>query len=215
MRVKYEKQLDKLRFELNQMGRYICKSIDDSMNALKTGNLELANEVKNNESEIIELERQIEADCVKLIMKQQPVAGDLRFISQALKMINYMGRIGRQSADIAEIIIMLTDGKSVPHLINLEPLSELTVKNVSDAVSAYTTEDTELAKSVIINEDEIDKYFDEVKVEIVEKIKTGVEDSVKLIDLLMISKYLERIGDHAERIAKGLDYSISSDSQKG
>lgn len=215
MRVKYEKQLDKLRFELNQMGRYISKSIDDSMNALKTGNLELANEVKNNESEIIELERQIEADCVKLIMKQQPVAGDLRFISQALKMINYMGRIGRQSADIAEIIIMLTDGKSVPHLINLEPLSELTVKNVSDAVSAYTTEDTELAKSVIINEDEIDKYFDEVKVEIVEKIKTGVEDSVKLIDLLMISKYLERIGDHAERIAKGLDYSISSDSQKG
>lgn len=209
MRVIYEKQLNKLKIELNEMGRYITQSIEDSMKALKTRDMELAKTVKENESEIIELERQIETRCVKLIMKQQPVAGDLRFISQAMKMINYMGRIGRQSADIAEIIILMVNGKDIPTLTNLDRMSEITVKNVLDAVCSYTNSDADLAKSVIINEDKIDKCFDMVKTEIIEKLRSGEDNSAILIDLLMISKYLERIGDHAERIAIGLSYSIA------
>ncbi|WP_425539271.1 phosphate signaling complex protein PhoU [Microaceticoccus formicicus] len=209
MRVIYEKQLNKLKIELNEMGRYITQSIEDSMKALKTRDMELAKTVKENESEIIELERQIETRCVKLIMKQQPVAGDLRFISQAMKMINYMGRIGRQSADIAEIIILMVNGKDIPTLTNLDRMSEITVKNVLDAVCSYTNSDADLVKSVIINEDKIDKCFDMVKTEIIEKLRSGEDNSAILIDLLMISKYLERIGDHAERIAIGLSYSIA------
>lgn len=209
MRVIYEKQLNKLKIELNEMGRYITQSIEDSMKALKTRDMELAKTVKENESEIIELERQIETRCVKLIMKQQPVAGDLRFISQAMKMINYMGRIGRQSADIAEIIILMVNGKDIPTLTNLDRMSEITVKNVLDAVCSYTNSDADLAKSVIMNEDKIDKCFDMVKTEIIEKLRSGEDNSAILIDLLMISKYLERIGDHAERIAIGLSYSIA------
>lgn len=209
MRVIYEKQLNKLKVELNEMGRYITQSIEDSMKALKTRDMELAKTVKENESEIIELERQIETRCVKLIMKQQPVAGDLRFISQAMKMINYMGRIGRQSADIAEIIILMMNGEDIPTITNLDRMSEITVKNVLDAVCSYTNSDADLAKSVIINEDNIDKCFDMVKTEIIEKLRSGEDNSAILIDLLMISKYLERIGDHAERIAIGLSYSIA------
>lgn len=209
MRVIYEKQLNKLKVELNEMGKYITQSIEDSMKALKTRDMELAKTVKENESEIIELERQIETRCVKLIMKQQPVAGDLRFISQAMKMINYMGRIGRQSADIAEIIILMMNGEDIPTITNLDRMSEITVKNVLDAVCSYTNSDADLAKSVIINEDNIDKCFDMVKTEIIEKLRSGEDNSAILIDLLMISKYLERIGDHAERIAIGLSYSIA------
>ncbi len=209
MRVIYEKQLNKLKIELNEMGRYITQSIEDSMKALKTRDMELAKTVKENESEIIELERQIETRCVKLIMKQQPVAGDLRFISQAMKMINYMGRIGRQSADIAEIIILMVNGEDIPTITNLDRMSEITVKNVLDAVCSYTNSDADLAKSVIMNEDNIDKCFDMVKTEIIEKLRSGEDNSAILIDLLMISKYLERIGDHAERIAIGLSYSIA------
>ena len=189
--------------------RYITQSIEDSMKALKTRDMELAKTVKENESEIIELERQIETRCVKLIMKQQPVAGDLRFISQAMKMINYMGRIGRQSADIAEIIILMVNGEDIPTITNLDRMSEITVKNVLDAVCSYTNSDADLAKSVIMNEDNIDKCFDMVKTEIIEKLRSGEDNSAILIDLLMISKYLERIGDHAERIAIGLSYSIA------
>lgn len=209
MRVIYEKQLNKLKIELNEMGRYITQSIEDSMKVLKTRDMELAKTVKENESEIIELERQIETRCVKLIMKQQPVAGDLRFISQAMKMINYMGRIGRQSADIAEIIILMVNGEDIPTITNLDRMSEITVKNVLDAVCSYTNSDADLAKSVIMNEDNIDKCFDMVKTEIIEKLRSGEDNSAILIDLLMISKYLERIGDHAERIAIGLSYSIA------
>ncbi len=208
MRIIYEKQLTKLKGELREMGAFISEALANCMIALKNGDLDLATGVKDNESDIIQLERQIENRCVKLIMKQQPVAGDLKFISQAMKVGSHMGRIGRQTSDIAEIVLMMYETKDVPHIENLEKMSSLTVENLRNAVVAYTNSDPELANLVVVNEDSIDEYFNLVKMEIIEKLRSSDEDSAKLIDILMISKYLERIADHSERIALTLNYNI-------
>ena len=208
MRIIYEKQLTKLKGELREMGAFISEALANCMITLKNGDLDLATGVKDNESDIIQLERQIENRCVKLIMKQQPVAGDLKFISQAMKVGSHMGRIGRQTSDIAEIVLMMYETKDVPHIENLEKMSSLTVENLRNAVVAYTNSDPELANLVVVNEDSIDEYFNLVKMEIIEKLRSSDEDSAKLIDILMISKYLERIADHSERIALTLNYNI-------
>lgn len=208
MRIMYEKQLTKLKGELREMGAFVSEALANCIISLKSGDIALATSVRDNESDIIQLERQIENRSVKLIMKQQPVAGDLKFISQAMKVGSHMGRIGRQISDIAEIVIMMYETEPVPQLDNLEEMSALTVENLRNAVTAYTNEDSELANLVVVKEESIDECFNLVKKDIIEKLRKSDIDSAKLIDLLMISKYLERIADHSERIALTLNYNI-------
>ena len=208
MRNRFDRQLDLLNEKLTAMGAMCEESIALVAKALSDGDLTLAEKVRS-ESEIIDgMEREIENQCMKLLLHQQPVAKDLRQISAALKMITDMERIGVQTRDIAEIIIFLK-GQSVSGVAIIEDMARATIKMVTQSVDAFVHKDTELAKSVIDYDDVVDGYFEKMKGVIINMIKETPNRGEFLLDLLMISKYFERIGDHAVNIARWVIYSVT------
>ena len=209
MRNRFDTELEELSRELIFMGNLCEKAIANTAKALKNGNLELADKVIREDEEIDRMEKEIEAKCLKLLLQQQPVARDLRQISAALKMITDMERIGDQTADIAEI--MISAGMS--EVNGIEPILDM-AKAVSlmihDSVMAYVNKDLELAYKVMMADDQVDELFDTIKNEIVEYIKTNQgSNGTTTIDMIMITKYLERIGDHATNIAEWVEFSIT------
>ena len=207
MRNRFDRQLDLLNEELTAMGAMCEESIALVAKALSDGDLTLAEKVRIESETIDSMEREIENHCMKLLLHQQPVAKDLRQISAALKMITDMERIGVQTGDIAEIIIFLK-GQSVSGVAIIEDMARATIKMVTQSVDAFVHKDTELAKSVIDYDDVVDGYFEKMKAVIINMIKETPNRGEFLLDLLMISKYFERIGDHAENIAEWVIYSI-------
>ncbi|MCJ7834996.1 phosphate signaling complex protein PhoU [Cuneatibacter sp. NSJ-177] len=208
MRDQYEKQLKQLKEELVRMGELCEKAIGEAAKALDEGNLKRAKEVMEADGEIDRMEKDIESLCLKLLLQQQPVAGDLRQISAALKMITDMERIGDQAADIAEIIQSgkMTEGKV---LAEIGKMARSAAGMVNQSVSAYVKGDRELAKRVIAEDDIVDRFFDQIKDELISSIAAGRGDGSRAIDQIMIAKYLERIGDHATNIAEWVEYSIT------
>ena len=200
MRNRFDRQLDLLNEELTAMGAMCEESIALVAKALSDGDLTLAEKVRSESETIDSMEREIENHCMKLLLHQQPVAKDLRQISAALKMITDMERIGVQTGDIAEIIIFLK-GQSVSGVAIIEDMARATIKMVTQSVDAFVHKDTELAKSVIDYDDVVDGYFEKMKGVIINMIKETPNRGEFLLDLLMISKYFERIGDHALGIA--------------
>ena len=208
MRDQYEKQLKQLKEELVRMGELCEKAIGEAAKALDEGNLKRAREVMEADGEIDRMEKDIESLCLKLLLQQQPVAGDLRQISAALKMITDMERIGDQAADIAEIIQSgkMTEGKV---LAEIGKMARSAAGMVNQSVSAYVKGDRELAKRVIAEDDIVDRFFDQIKDELISSIAAGRGDGSRAIDQIMIAKYLERIGDRATNIAEWVEYSIT------
>ncbi len=209
MRNRFDTQLEELSRELIFMGNLCEKAIANIAKALKNGDLQLAKKVIQEDEEIDHMEKEIEAKCLKLLLQQQPVAKDLRQISAALKMITDMERIGDQTADIAEI--MISAGMS--EVERIEPILDM-AKNVSlmihDSVMAYVNRDLELAYKVMLADDQVDELFETIKGEIVKYIKDNQGDNgTTTIDIIMITKYLERIGDHATNIAEWVEFSIT------
>lgn len=166
--------------------------------------------VSDAEKQIDRKERDIENLCMKLLMQQQPVASDLRTVSSALKMILDMERIGDQALDIAEIAeYVKTNGfQSETHI---EDMALAAIKMVTDSVESFVKKDVELAKEVIAHDDVVDDLFCKVKRELIESVYLKTENAEALIDLLMIAKYFERIGDHAENVAEWVIYSITGE----
>ena len=202
-------QLDYLNNMLLEMGALIEKSISEAATALNEQDVNLAKKVMTYENDIDQKERDIEALCMKLLLKQQPVAKDLRLISSALKMITDMERIGDQAADIAEITIMMG---TEPHLKKLEHIPEMataTTKMVTDSIDAFVKKDLELAQKVIAYDDVVDDLFDTVKFDLVELLSGDFKNKDRLVDLLLIAKFFERIGDHATNIAEWVVFSIT------
>lgn len=208
MRKRYSQQLEILHSEMVEMGELCEVSIKYAMNGLLTGDLEQADRAMQLSHELDEKESTIETLCLKMILQQQPVAGDLRQISAALKMITDMERIGDQAEDIAEIS-KLHDISHWAKTIPVEEMSKVVMKMVTQSVDAYVNNDIELAKAVILNDDMADNYFDEIKEALIERISSDRKSGEYAIDLLMISKYLERIGDHATNIAEWVEYSVT------
>ena len=208
MRNRFDRQLDLLNEELTAMGAMCEESIALVAKALSDGDLTLAETVRSESETIDSMEREIENHCMKLLLHQQPVAKDLRQISAALKMITDMERIGVQTGDIAEIIIFLK-GQSVSGVAIIEDMARATIKMVTQSVDAFVHKDTELAKSVIDYDDIVDGYFEKMKAVIINMIKETPNRGEFLLDLLMISKYFERIGDHAVNIARWVIYSVT------
>ena len=208
MRNRFDRQLDLLNEELTAMGAMCEESIALVAKALSDGDLTLAEKVRSESEAIDSMEREIENHCMKLLLHQQPVAKDLRQISAALKMITDMERIGVQTGDIAEIIIFLK-GQSVSGVAIIEDMARATIKMVTQSVDAFVHKDTELAKSVIDYDDVVDGYFEKMKAVIINMIKETPNRGEFLLDLLMISKYFERIGDHAVNIARWVIYSVT------
>ena len=209
MRITFEEQLRLLNQELLEMGALIEHAIQSASEALIKQDVESANNAITFDREVDQKERDIESLCLKLLLQQQPVAKDLRLISAALKMITDMERIGDQTADIADIVIA-TKSTEEKNLKDINRMAEATVKMVRDSVSAYVQKDLELARSVMAADDEVDDLFDLVKGDLIKFIsdhKGSAGDEA--IDLIMIAKYLERIGDHATNIAEWVEFSIT------
>lgn len=200
-------QLELLNEQLTRMGELCELAINRVTKALVEGNLEQAKKVMAADEEIDQMEKDIERLCLKLLLQQQPVAKDLRQISAALKMITDMERIGDQTADIAEIIISagMSEAGDVK---KIEEMSAGVARMVNDSVTAYVERDLELARKVMEADDNIDKLFDEIRASIIKLIAEGNKGE-QGVDLVMISKYLERIGDHATNIAEWVEFSIT------
>ena len=208
MRNKFDEQLFELNKELIEMGAMCEEAIASVAKALTTGDVELAKKIKADSSSIDQMERDIERRCMKLLLHQQPVARDLRLISAALKMITDMERIGDQAEDIAEIVIFL-NGHTMDGMEILLDMALETSKMVNASVDAFVKKDVTLAKEVLAQDDIVDAYFSKIKGDIIKLIAENANDGEFALDLLMISKYFERIGDHATNIAEWVIYSVT------
>ncbi len=213
MRIRFDEQLDYLNKKMIEMGAECENIIAHSTRALLDGNIEDAREAMEQGYKIDQMEREIETICLKLLLQQQPVAKDLRVISAALKMITDMERIGDQAEDIAEIIIFL-NGRTGEECKDIPLMAEATIKMVTESIDAYVNEDLELAKAVMDYDDVVDDAFDRVKEELIGMITANPADGGYALDLLMIAKYFERIGDHAVNIAEWVEFSVTG-LQKG
>lgn len=213
MRSKFDEQLKLLNQELIQMGTLCERAIDMASKALAEGNIKLAGEVPELSYEINRKERDIEAMCMKLLLQQQPVAKDLRVISSALKMVTDMERIGDNSGDIAEIVTMGNVSASDPAL-PIQDMAKAAIEMVTRSIDAFVKRDIRIAQEVIDYDDVVDRYFDEIKTNLIGRFGNWKADGEKALDLLMIAKYLERMGDHAVEIAKWVIFSITGRKEK-
>lgn len=208
MRSRLDEQLSLLNHEMIEMGALCEEVISMAVSPLTSGNMESVAQVKPRGKEIDQKERDIEALCMKLLLQQQPVARDLRQISAALKMITDMERIGDQAEDIAEIIAFL-NGRTSEHHTHLKEMSESAIKMVTDSVDAYVKKNIDLARSVIEYDDVVDDAFIQVKKQLIAMIAAEPQDGEYALDLLMIAKYLERIGDHATNLSEWVIYAVT------
>lgn len=208
MRSKFDEQLNMLHRELITMGALCENAIADSAKALVDGDIHKAESVPELAARIDQKEREIESMCLKLLLQQQPVATDLRVVSSALKMITDMERIGKQSADIAEIVT-LANIKNTHDTDDIHNMAVAAMKMVTDSIDAFVHKDAGAARAVIDYDDIVDGFFDKIKRTIIDYFSRSEPDSEYAIDLLMIAKYLERIGDHAVNIANWVLFSIT------
>ena len=214
MRSKFDQQLALLNDELTQMGETCAKAICLAAQALEEQNASTAAPVAELEEQTNEQERSIEALCLKLLLQQQPVARDLRQISAALKMITDMERIGDQAQDIAEIVTFLR-GRTAEHDDILCQMARATISMVTESVDAFVKHDTIKAEGVLAADDTVDAYFRQVKQALISRIAADPGDGEYALDLLMIAKYFERIGDHATNIAEWVIFSITGRHKEG
>ena len=208
MRNRFDEQLFELNREIIEMGSMCEEAIASAVKALVTDDTELAVRVKTDSCTIDRMERDIESRCIKLLLQQQPVARDLRLISAALKMITDLERIGDQAEDIAEIVTFLK-GHTLEGMELIEEMARETIEMVTAGVDAFVKKDIALAQKVIDRDDVVDDFFSRVKCDIINSITENSADGEFLLDLLMISKYFERIGDHATNIAEWAIYSVT------
>ena len=216
MRNRFDRQLCQLNDELIEMGELIEKAIEDTIKALVSQDVELANAVINMDDEIDAKEKEIENLCLKLLLQQQPVAKDLRLISSALKMITDMERIGDHATDISEITIELSSQKYIKKLEHIQQMSKETMVMLVQSIEAFVNKDIDKARNVIEQDDIVDNLFITVKRELIGMIHENVDAGEQATDLLMVAKYLERIGDHATNISEWVIFSItgSHDNKK-
>ena len=208
MRNRFDEQLNNLNNELITMGALCEEAISSATKLLIDNDVKMKENVLDADKQIDQKERDIETLCMKLLMQQQPVASDLRTISSALKMISDMERIGDQASDIAEIAVYAY-GSGMQSETHIADMARATIQMVTDSIDSFVKKDVNLAHTVIEHDNTVDDLFDKVKGELISAIENKAANAEALIDLLMIAKYFERIGDHAENIAEWVIYSIT------
>ncbi len=208
IRSRFDEQLELLNRELIEMGALCEQAISMAARALMSGDTALAAQIAPLDGEIDQMERDVESRCLKLLLQQQPVAKDLRQVSAALKMVTDMERIGDQASDIAEIIGFLK-GRGGEDCAFIGQMGEATIRMVSGSIDAFVRRDTKLADEVIAHDDIVDAYFLKVKTALIQYIAASPDDGEYALDLLMIAKYFERIGDHAVNIAEWVLFSVT------
>ena len=210
MRAYFDQQLDLLKGEMVYMGGLCEEAIQLTVDALLNGDIKRAKTINNMMSQISQQERSIENICLKLLMQQQPVARDLRTISAALKMVTDMERIGIQACEIAEII-SVGNIEQAADKVDFQKISDAVSNMVHMSLQAFGDKDMELANEVLKYDDVVDNLFCDIRSDLVSRLKAGSNDAEYLMDMMMIDKYFERIGDHAVNIAKWVNFSITGE----
>ena len=216
MRDNYLKKLEQMQKELLEMGMLCEEAIQKTYHLLvsEQEREELVKAIDVLEREIDAKERRIEADCIQLFLQQQPVASDLRLISSALKMITDLERIGDHATDIAEILE--TGSIKVPVKdIDLAKMAEIAMDMINRSVESYVQKDLEMAREVINRDDVLDELFINVRKEIIRCSAEGIYTNDQTLDLLMIAKYYERLGDHATNVAEWVEFSLTGKHRSG
>lgn len=198
----YEIQLERLEKEIENMGQCVERALIETWRAMEEKNWKVAEKVINEDRIINDMQRNIEARCLTIITKQQPVAGDLRLVSAALKVVTDIERIGDQAADIAELLLRFEDTSVAECSENIKPMLFAAKEMVRKAILSLVQRDKEMAKEVSGEDDIVDGYFNAVKEEMIHKLQLKEMDADLCVDTLMVAKYLERIGDHAVNIAE-------------
>ena len=211
MRNRFDRQLSTLNDELIEMGSMIEKSIETAIKALVNQDVDLARHAIEADEEIDRQERIIEDLCLKLLLQQQPVAKDLRLISSALKMITDIERMGDHASDISEITIALADQPYIKKLEHIQQMAKETMIMLVGSIEAFVDKDLEKANEVIKRDDVVDDLFDKVKKELIQMIHENADKGEQAADLLMVAKYMERIGDHATNISEWVIFSITGE----
>ena len=209
MRNVFHEQLDQLNVELIKMGAMCEEAISAATKAYLDGDKELGQRAVQLEQDIDHKERDIESQCMNLLLRQQPVASDLRAVSAAMRMISDMERIGDQASDIAEIARDMKRS-AVVREVPMEEMAAAAVKMVTDSVDSFVRGDLDLAHSVIVQDDGVDQMFLDVRSKLIVLIAQG-KDGELCLDLMMIAKYFERIGDHACNIAQWVEYALTGE----
>lgn len=207
MRSRFDEQLELLNVELIRMGA-LCEDAISYASRTLLGEGNLAEQVYKTDREIDQKERDIENLCMRLLLKQQPVASDLRLVSSALKMISDMERIGDQASDIAEISSFVQT-REVESNLHIRDMAEATIRMVTQSIDSFVKKDLQIAQEVIRYDDVVDDLFNKVKEELIGLIARDSSAGEFCIDVLMIAKYFERIGDHATNIAEWVEFSIT------
>ena len=202
MRTRFDKELDDLNLELIHMGSLVEQSIQMAVKALTVRDKVLARNTVEFDAQINEMDNRIEQHCLKLLLHQQPVADDLILISTALKMITDLERIGDHASDISEIVLNMNIGEHPKKLDHISMMAKETTKMVNMSIDAYVKRDKSTAEEVIKRDDIVDNLFCLVRSEIIDLIHNDRNCGERAIDLIMIAKYFERIGDHAENVAE-------------
>lgn len=208
MRMHFDQQLEELNLELIKMGALCERAIRRAADQLLNEKENEVQAVERIEDEINHKERDIENLCMKLLLQQQPVARDLRMISSALKMISDMERIGDQAQDIADIS-RFVKVQEIAHKMNIGKMAEATIKMVTESTDSFVKKDLDSAAAVVKYDNVVDDLFLKVKTELPKLLQQDPQNAEYYIDLIMVAKYFERIGDHAENIAQWVEYSIT------
>ena len=214
MRIRLEEQLQQLNLDMIKMGVLCEDAINNSIDILFDAGSDAEKkkrkykEVRRADSEIDHKERELEALCMKILLRQQPVASDLRIVSSVLKMISDFERIGDQASDIAELAQYIIKS-DLPEKIKIKDMASETATMVTDCIDAFVNKDLEGCRNIYKHDDVVDSMFTEIKDEIIRLVQSDNVDGELCIDLLMTAKYLERIADHAVNIAEWVEYSIT------
>lgn len=207
MREKYEIQLAQLNSSVLSMGKMIEVAIESTILALMGRDIEAAKSVRANDENIDNMEREIESLCMRLLLQQQPMAADLRFITAALKMITDMERIGDHAVDIADLVLNLSDLK-YSGMREISEMSSEIIEMIHSSIQSYVERDYNKAKDVIARDDLVDNLYHIIKKDLIEKIKK-TEEGEQILDYFLIAKYFERIGDHAVNIAERVVFALT------
>ena len=213
----FDEQLSELKDLLVKMGQLNCEAIADAVTALETQDTELARRTKGVERLVDEKEQQIERLCLKIILKQQPVASDLLFVTSAMKMITDMERIADQAVDISELVIKMSRLPYADAVSEISDMTEQVQQMVRDAAQSFVERDGDLAKAICRADDRVDDLFDVIKGKltgIVHRDVDAEENGEQALDMLMVAKYLEKIGDHASNIAEWVLFMLTGEHKK-
>ncbi len=208
MRSKFDEQLRKLNDEMIEMGSMIEQAIQSAITALFSQDVKKAEQIMKDDELVDQAQKKIENICFNLLIQQQPVAKDLRTITAAMKMVTDMERIGDHAADLSELTIMMAGSPYILPKDDIKHMAAEAIQMLIHAIEAYVERDAKKAEEVIRHDDIVDEYFIKVKDELIEVIRENPKQGEQAADLLMVNKYLERIGDHATNIAEWVIFAL-------